>query len=47
MTISFGFEEFENTVFCVFLFQSKGSFDFFVDELNGDVVFVVKGEIMC
>jgi hypothetical protein len=46
MSVTLGLDEFEEGVTSVFLFECKGGFDFFVDELDGDIVDIVKSIIM-
>ena len=46
MTITFCLQEFKDAVSCKLLLKRKSSFDFSEDELDSDIVFVVKGEVV-
>jgi hypothetical protein len=46
MSVTLGLEEFKDGVTSVFLFEGKGGFDFFKDELDGNIVDIIESVVM-
>jgi len=46
MTITFGLEKFKDTILGEFLFEGESSFNFSLNKLYRDVIFIIKGKVM-